>query len=235
MSTASGTASGTASTTASNSVPDSAADSAADATAESARRPGRSPAQERGRLRREALLAAAVELLHEGGFVAVTHRSVARRARLPLAATTYYFTSREELVAEAFALLVDGELAALREAAGGPDPLGALLGAVEADRPRQLGLWELYLQAGRDPALQRVARAWTDGCDEILTGALQSAGYGLAPADVRLVTVLLNGWWLERLVEQRPRSTREGHALLARVLSIAGSGEPETAEGQARS
>ncbi|MFF5207526.1 TetR/AcrR family transcriptional regulator [Streptosporangium sp. NPDC000396] len=186
--------------------------------------PGRQPSQERGRRRREALLAAAVELLREGGFVAVTHRAVAQRAALPLAATTYYFTSREELLAEAFALLVEGELAVLRDAvgsvAGGADPLGTLLGAAADDRLRQIGLWELYLQAGRDPALQRVARAWTDGCVAVIAEALRSAGHALAPADIRLVAVLLNGLWVEHLVEGRPDSAEEGHALLTRALTI---------------
>ena len=49
------------------------------------------PSQRRSRARREALLRAAVALLAEGGVRAVTHRAVADRAGVPLAATTYYF------------------------------------------------------------------------------------------------------------------------------------------------
>ncbi|MET8338126.1 TetR/AcrR family transcriptional regulator [Streptosporangium canum] len=184
------------------------------------RRQGHPPAQERGRRRRQALVRAAAELLHEGGSLAVTHRAVARRAHLPLAATTYYFASRDELVAEAFTLLVAGELAALRAAATGPDPFGALLSAAQADRPRQIGLWELYVQAGRDPALQQVARAWTDGCGEILAGALGSAGHSPAPDDVRLLAALLTGLWLRQLVEERPHSAQEAHVLLGRALAL---------------
>ncbi|GAA2055586.1 TetR family transcriptional regulator [Williamsia deligens] len=37
----------------------------------------------------------------EGGFDAVRHRAVADRAQLPLASTTYYFESLEDLVVEA--------------------------------------------------------------------------------------------------------------------------------------
>ena len=55
----------------------------------------------KGERRRYALIAAAAELLCEGGFDAVRHRSVARRAGLPLAATTYYFSSLEDLVVQA--------------------------------------------------------------------------------------------------------------------------------------
>ncbi|MEV4245740.1 TetR family transcriptional regulator [Streptosporangium canum] len=184
------------------------------------RRQRQPPAQERGRRRRQTLVRAATELLHEGGAAAVTHRAVARRAHLPLAATTYYFASRDELVAEAFALLVAGELAALRAAATGPDPFGALLSAAQADRPRRIGLWELYVQAGRDPALQQVARAWTDGCGEILAGALGPAGHSPAPDDVRLLAALLTGLRLQQLVEERPHSAQEARLLLGRALAM---------------
>lgn len=134
--------------------------------------------QERAVRRREALLDAAVDLLGDGGFAAVTHRAVARRAGLPLAATSYYFTSRDQLLAEAFALLVERELARMRAAVdhlAGRTPLAVaetLTGVYASDRLRQLGLWELYLQAGRDPALQAIARAWTDGCDDIVAAVL---------------------------------------------------------------
>ncbi|WP_405149264.1 TetR family transcriptional regulator [Sphaerisporangium sp. NBC_01403] len=191
------------------------------------------PAQERGRRRRAALLAAATGLLEQGGFTAVTHRAVAARAGLPLAATTYYFTSRDELVAEAFAMLVAGELDGMRAraeaatAAGRPTPedLAATLAAAmgpqagpEGDRLRQLGLWELYLQAGRDPALQAIARDWTDGCDTVVAETLRRAGYPSGRHAARTVGVLLAGLWMEYLVEGRPEATHEAHALLARTL-----------------
>ena len=43
----------------------------------------------KGERRRGALVSAAADLLCEGGFEAVRHRAVARRAGLPLASTTY--------------------------------------------------------------------------------------------------------------------------------------------------
>jgi AcrR family transcriptional regulator len=55
----------------------------------------------KGVRRRGALVSAAAELLCEGGFEAVRHRAVARRAGLPLASTTYYFSSLDELVGNA--------------------------------------------------------------------------------------------------------------------------------------
>ena len=59
----------------------------------------------KGERRRSRLIAAAGELLLEGGFDAVRHRAVADRAQLPLASTTYYFGSLEDLMAEAAAFV----------------------------------------------------------------------------------------------------------------------------------
>ncbi|MDA3629191.1 TetR family transcriptional regulator [Saccharopolyspora oryzae] len=55
----------------------------------------------KGERRRQALVVAAAELLAEGGFEAVRHRAVAERAGLPLASTTYYFSSLDDLVSAA--------------------------------------------------------------------------------------------------------------------------------------
>src|SRR3954447_17762275 len=55
----------------------------------------------KGERRRYALVSAAADLRCEGGFDAVRHRAVARRAGLPLASTTYYFSSLEDLFAKA--------------------------------------------------------------------------------------------------------------------------------------
>src|ERR1700752_1890458 len=59
----------------------------------------------KGERRRYALVSAAAELLCEGGFEAVRHRAVARRAGLPLASTTYYFSSLDDLIPSAGAHL----------------------------------------------------------------------------------------------------------------------------------
>lgn len=60
-----------------------------------------SAATPKGARRRSRLIEAAGSLLREGGFDAVRHRAVADRAQLPLASTTYYFGSLEDLMAEA--------------------------------------------------------------------------------------------------------------------------------------
>jgi DNA-binding transcriptional regulator YbjK len=68
----------------------------------------------KGERRRYALVRAAAELLCEGGFEAVRHRAVADRAGLPLASTTYYFSSLEVLIEAAVDHLGTTEVASLR-------------------------------------------------------------------------------------------------------------------------
>jgi DNA-binding transcriptional regulator YbjK len=177
--------------------------------------PGPGPSQERSRRRRTTLLNAAVALLTEGGFNAVTHRAVAHRARLPLAATTYYFASRDQLLAEAFAQLVETELATTRTWIT-QHGLAALTDQAAADRTRQHSLWELYVHAGRDPVLQHIARRWTDGCVRLIAETLDlPAGDPRA----RLLYTTVSTLWLEHVVEQRPPG--EARTLLTLALAHA--------------
>ena len=68
----------------------------------------RVPRQERGEQRRDALLAAAVEVLEVGGPAAFSARSVAGQAGLPLAAVSYYFPTLDDLLGAAIAVVVRG-------------------------------------------------------------------------------------------------------------------------------
>ena len=71
-------------------------------------------ATEKGERRRAALVAAAADLLRTGGFEAVRHRAVAEKAGLPLASTTYYFASLDDLVTAATERTCSDELAEVR-------------------------------------------------------------------------------------------------------------------------
>src|SRR5215470_4689909 len=77
--------------------------------------------------RREAILDAALALIAERGTEQLTHRSVAEAAGVPLGSTTYYFTSRDELVRETFrryVVRVLDELRAMLRAAHPRDAAG---------------------------------------------------------------------------------------------------------------
>jgi AcrR family transcriptional regulator len=72
----------------------------------------REPVQRRSRKRVELLLKAATELLAEGGVEALTMRSLAARADIPVATIYRYFANREEIIAA----YLDHELERIDEA-----------------------------------------------------------------------------------------------------------------------
>ena len=57
----------------------------------------------KGNRRRQALLRAAVDVIAEKGYAGVTHRAVADQAGVPVASTSYFFSSIHELTREAAA------------------------------------------------------------------------------------------------------------------------------------
>ena len=130
----------------------------------------------KGERRRYALVTAAAELLCEGGFDAVSHRSVAERAGLPLASTTYYFASLDELVAQAVEYLGAQESVQLRERLAavprrrrGPEAAADVLVdllAADATREQTISRYERYIACARHPELrgveQRLLKQRTD-------------------------------------------------------------------------
>ncbi|MEW6473584.1 MAG: TetR family transcriptional regulator [Actinomycetota bacterium] len=188
-----------------------------------------SPRQDRSRRRREALLRAAIELLGETGAKSVTHRAVAERAGLPLASTTYYFRSVHELVEEALQLHVAERVAelqgraALALEAGGASPadiaqrLAEVL--VAAPTPILVAQYQMYLEAGRNPALQPAVADALAAFEGLAAGVLGALGardpHGAAEAFV----ALLDGFALHRLA--RPRDPdREAAALFAAMRAL---------------
>ena len=163
--------------------------------------------------RRGAILAATVRILTTDGLAAVTHRAVAREAKVPLAATTYYFSSKDELIGEALAILVEDEIERLRERAQelGPgirsprDSAAAVAEVLFPDSEAVGGLlakFEVYLEAARRPGLRAHAAHWQEAFTELARSSLALAGAGdpdrLAPflvaaADGILVHALSEG------------------------------------------
>ncbi len=161
-------------------------------------------------------MAAAAALIVDQGFGAVAHRAVAARAGLPLAATTYYFTSLDELVAAALDSLVDSWLAGARAVLDAlPDRLddgptlaravvAVVLGGSVDDDGAVLTMYERFLQAGRCPHLRAVVTAYGARMDELLLELLRRASPGVDEPAVRRVLAALDGTVLRALAEGRP-------------------------------
>ncbi|MBW0146026.1 TetR/AcrR family transcriptional regulator [Marinobacter arenosus] len=79
---------------------------------------GRRVARAKSEVRRREILEATLRIAARDGIRGIKHRSVAREAEVPLAATTYYFRDIGELISDAFLLFAEkasGDLEAFYE------------------------------------------------------------------------------------------------------------------------
>jgi DNA-binding transcriptional regulator YbjK len=181
----------------------------------------------RGAARREALLEAVLEIVAEVGAEAVTHRRVAERAQLPLASTTYWFDSKEELLTAALELAAQRDVARLHELADRlreRDPVQAVLDAVldPLDEPSRraslMASYALVLEAARRPAMQELARRWSDAYLETVGELLQRAGSARPREDARLILSAADGLLLEQLAAGDAEDPRPALARLVHIL-----------------
>jgi DNA-binding transcriptional regulator YbjK len=118
----------------------------------------------KGAQRREALLDAVLRVLERDGSGAVTHRSVAAEAGVPLASATYYFATLDELYVEALRRATHHQVELF---AGLDDHNLATFAAVIHDwvfgnRAAAIAQYELMFLAMRRDALRADAQAWYD-------------------------------------------------------------------------
>jgi DNA-binding transcriptional regulator YbjK len=174
----------------------------------------------RGVARREALLDAVIQIVADRGVDEVTHRRVAEVAQLPLASTTYWFDSREEMLTAALELAARRDLARLDECAREladaevtPDMVLSLIFDPLADdlqhsRGSVLGAYALWLEAARRPALRELASGWTDAYVAATARLLERAGSANPIGDARLVVASIDGFAVHQLVDGSPISVR---------------------------
>jgi TetR/AcrR family transcriptional regulator, regulator of biofilm formation and stress response len=188
-----------------------------------------SPRQDRSRRRREALLRATIELLGETGVRSVTHRAVAERAGVPLASTTYYFRSVHELVEEALKLHVTERVAELSGMATLALGIGGASAADIAERlaevlvaaptPILVAQYQMYLDAGRNPALQPAVAEALSAFEGLAAGMLRALGASDPEGAAEAFVALLDGFALHRLA--RPRDpAREAAALFTAMRAL---------------
>ena len=176
----------------------------------------------KGERRRRALVEAAAELLVEGGFDAVRHRAVAERAGLPLASTTYYFDSLDELIAAASEQSGRAELAAGRAALERLSPAARGLGAVVdlvldqllgprttsdsgcADFHAVLLRYERLVATGRRPYLRPLMRQMAGELYELLGEICARSGLDIRPAEIQRLVALVDGTVVNALIQVDP-------------------------------
>jgi DNA-binding transcriptional regulator YbjK len=187
----------------------------------------------KGERRRGALVSAAAELLSEGGFEAVRHRAVARRAGLPLASTTYYFSSLDELIAAAVEYIGMAEAAQMRSrvsalsrrrrgAESTADVLVDLLldDPGSADTEQLISRYERYITCARQPALRdiqrRVLRQRTDAVGE----AVERSGRCVRTDLLSALVCAVDGAVVSALVDDGGSARDSARATLVDVIDV---------------
>lgn len=186
----------------------------------------------KGERRRQALVEAAADLLVEGGFDAVRHRAVAERAGLPLASTTYYFESLDELVTAAVEHHGRAELdrgrrcldeLATRER--GPDTLVdlvlELLLGPPSDRDAELVLvrYERLVVTGRRPYLRPLMRVLGDELRALLKEIFIRSGADVDDRRVEHLISLVDGAVVNALIAINPDPRGSARRMLREALA----------------
>jgi TetR/AcrR family transcriptional regulator, regulator of biofilm formation and stress response len=177
--------------------------------------------QPRGLQRRTAILRATLRILGREGSAAITHRAVAEEAGVPIAATTYYFSSKEDLIREALHLHAEREAERVAEAMR---TLGERPTTVEAladhladfvdyglgkGRQALIAEYELLLQAARDPELESLSRVFYERIRGQLETTLTELGAHDPAAAAQLTMAVLAGLEVDNLATPTTHLSRE--------------------------
>ena len=160
--------------------------------------------------RREALIAAALDLFAEGGAAAATVRAIADRAGVTPGLIRHYFNAKEDLVRAAYAMVMTRMIEESETAAAplGENPAARLLAFVAVSlRPpvmdaERVGLWAGFLhQVRRDPEMRGVHEAtYLAYRNRLQALILALPGQG-DPARARSLAIACNGvidgLWME--------------------------------------
>ena len=172
------------------------------------RRPYRREGEEK---RREDLIAAAVDLVSEGGPEAATVRAIAARAGVTPGLIRHYFQSKEDLTRAAYRQIMEQmTIESLRALEDAPvdDPVARLEAFITANfRPPILSattvaMWAGYMHMARnDPAMREIHEATYLGYRDPLQGLIAALPRPADPArdrrDAIACNALIDGLWVE--------------------------------------
>lgn len=169
----------------------------------------------KGEARRAALIDAVLRILEHEGPSAITHRSVANEAGVPLAAATYYFDSIDDLL-----------VTAMRHAADEQVDLFAGLSLGDFRRfARELWHWahetraiaisqyELMFLAMRRDGLRDDAERWYAALGEAIVPL------GLSPERARTLALAIDGLCLQMLWRGEPATVEATEAALRELIA----------------
>ncbi len=194
----------------------------------------------KGVRRQYALVTAAAELLCEGGFDAVRHRAVARRAGLPLAATTYYFSSLDDLIVKAVEHVGALEAQQLRERVAGLSrrrraaeaTVDVLVDLLVGDDPcgdddpeaqvneQLISRYERYIACARQPALREVQRRILQQRTDAVVKVVELSGRSVRAELVPALVCAVDGAVVAALVDDGDGPRSAARATLIDVIDV---------------
>ena len=188
----------------------------------------------KGERRRCALVSAAADLLCEGGIDAVRHRAVAARAGLPLASTTYYFSSLDDLIAKAVEYVGLRETEQLRLAVatlsrrrrGAESTADLLVDLLVGEDPgtqvseQLISRYERFIACARQPELRdiqrRILRQRTDAVVEVV----ERSGRAVRSELVTALVCAVDGAVVASLVDEGEGPRASARATLIDVIDV---------------
>jgi AcrR family transcriptional regulator len=160
--------------------------------------------------RRAALIAAAIDLVADGGPTKSTVRAIAEHAGVTPGLIRHYFATKEALMRAAYAQVMNGmtevSLAVLASAPDHPEARLALFVAASLRPPvvdsRAMGLWAGFLhQMRQDPEMQAAHEAGYLHYRDLLQGLIADLPRGVngprLRADAIACNAVIDGLWLE--------------------------------------
>ena len=161
-------------------------------------------------VRRDAMIAAALDLIAEGGIAAATVRAIAEKAGVTPGLIRHYFKTKEDLTRAAYQTVMDRMTQASALVLDtAPDGAVARLAAFVAASlrppvvdPAAMGLWAGFIHhVQRDPMLREVHRTTYLGYRDVLQALIAALPRKADPATLRAQAIACNGvidgLWLE--------------------------------------
>ena len=167
--------------------------------------------ESRGIQRKVNILEAALRLISRCGINGVTHRAVAREAKVSLSATTYYFESKESLLQEAFSYYAKNRLDDVNSLSNRFPGTNytiekaarlltdIIIEELEINRDALIAEYELVLELTRNDALKDAYQNWQAELLrrlQIMTKNLGSTG---PKKDARIILAIMRGLQMESL------------------------------------
>jgi DNA-binding transcriptional regulator YbjK len=188
----------------------------------------------KGERRRGALVSAAADLLCEGGIDAVRHRAVARRAGLPLASTTYYFSSLDDLIAKAVEHIGQREAAELRlqvatlsrRRRGAESTADLLVDLLVGDNPgvrvseQLISRYERYIACARQPVLRDIQRRILRQRADAVVEVVERSGRAVRSELVTALVCAVDGAVVASLVDEGEGPRANARATLIDVIDV---------------